>query len=198
MSPLNGTRCTADGKSMEIDAETGASVFLVVSGRSAPIVLSGSLVSASDARLVIDLAPEPANDAPDAVLSPFIPVEGDRRAEPRYPTWLDATVYSRSHPEGQPAVITDLALQGASIEVDEWTGDTFYRLVFEVNDELLQVECESIHSEPTWRGVLLHTRFVLVSPDQYEILEAVVAALRAIFGHAQETLATDRLGFLLV
>lgn len=183
---------------MEIDAEPGASVFLVVSGRSAPIVLSGSLESASSGRLVIDVAVEPEPGEPEPPSAGFMPLEGDRRSEPRYPTWLDATVYSRAYPQGENAVVTDLALQGASVEVDEWASETFFRLVFEVNGELLQVECECIHHEPTWRGVLLHTRFVLVSPEQYEILGSVVNALRAIFGHAQETLATDRLGFLLV
>lgn len=183
---------------MEIDADPGASVFLVVSGRTTPLVVNGTLVSDDGGRLLVDLEDAESVTPAEPSTSPLPdPPSGERRSQPRYPTWLDATIYSSAFREGSPAVVTDLSIQGASVETDEWQGDSFYRLLLNINGEELQIECECIQQEATWRGVLLHTRFVLVSREQYEFLEAVVAALRSVFGEAQENLAHDRLGAAL-
>lgn len=181
---------------MEIDADPGASAFLVVSGRSAPLVLNAVVVAHENGRLVLDLveSPLPVSPAEDSAARPE--VTADRRGLSRYPTWIDATVYSHAFSQGQHAVITDLSEVGASVEVDHWDNDQFFRLTFEVHGELLHIECESVQHEPTWRGVLVHTRFVLLSPEQNHVLENLVDALRSVFGEAQESLAADRRGVL--
>lgn len=172
---------------MRIQVPEGATVFVVASGEDAPIAVNGRVVLHNGNRLVIELDPER-----DVHQSPYPEPSGDlveRRQHPRYPTWLDATIHSTSCPEGQPAVITDLSSDGASVETDEWTGETFFRVVFEVYGEPLRLECEAIHKETTWRGVLLNTRFVLRDPQQMRILDGIVSALESVFGQAQETLA---------
>lgn len=178
---------------MDIDAERGASVFLVISGRSAPIVVSGTIVENAGGRLVLDLQESPsygpADDEPAAAQA-----TSEKRGSARYPTWLDATVFSAATPAGRPAVVTDLSIEGASVETDAWAGDAFYRLAIEAQGESLQVECEVIQQEATWRGVLLHTRFVLLNQQQYDFLDSLVAALRNVFGEYQESLASDRIG----
>ena len=182
---------------MEIDADPGASAFLVVSGRSAPLVLNAVVVAHENGRLVLDLVESPLPVSPNADENAArVDVLADRRGLSRYPTWIDATVYSHGFTQGQHAVITDLSEIGASVEVDEWDNDQFFRLTFEVHGELLHIECESVQHEPTWRGVLVHTRFVLLSPEQNHILETLVDALRSVFGEAQESLAADRRGVL--
>jgi hypothetical protein len=191
------TKCEprVDGMSMELDAAPGASVFLIISGRAAPLVFNGTLVNVDGGRIVVDLE-DPSSCTPqEPEADDLVPVSlADRRGVARYPTWLDATIYSGSYPSGHPAVVTDLSMDGASVEVDEWNGDPFYRLVLDINGETLQIECECVHYESTWRGVLLHTRFVLLSREQHEVLEAVVAALRSVFGQAQVNLIRQHSG----
>jgi hypothetical protein len=172
---------------MRIQVPEGATVFVVASGEAAPIAVNGRVVAHDGQRLVIELDSDCAADA-SPLREPMADVV-ERRQRPRYPTWLDATMHSTSSPEGQPAVITDLSSDGASVETDEWTGETFFRVVFEVHGEPLRLECEAIHKETTWRGVLLNTRFVLRDPQQTRILEGIVSALESVFGEAQETLA---------
>jgi hypothetical protein len=182
---------------MEIDADPGASAFLVVSGRSAPLVLNAVVVAQENGRLVLDLVESPLPVSPTASdTSARLEVTADRRGLARYPTWIDARVYSHAFPNGQPSVITDLSEVGASVEVDEWDNDQFFRLSFEVHGEVLHIECEAVQHEPTWRGVLVHTRFVLLSPEQNQVLENLVDALRSVFGEAQESLAADRRGVI--
>ncbi|MDZ7728192.1 MAG: PilZ domain-containing protein [Dehalococcoidia bacterium] len=184
---------------MEIDADAGASVFLVVSGRSTPLVVNGTLVSIEGGQIVVDLENAESVTPSEPTSSPAPqPPSGERRSHPRYPTWLDATVHAAHLQGGYPAIVTDLSVQGASVEIDEWHGDSFFRLMLNINGEEIQVECECVHQEPTWRGVLVHTRFVLVSREQFEFLEAVVAALRSVFGEAQESLVQDRPSALLM
>lgn len=182
---------------MEIDAAPGASAFLVVSGRSAPLVLNAVLVAQENGRLVLDIAenplPMPSASSESAASHELT---ADRRWATRYPTWIDASVYSRSFPEGRSAVITDLSEVGASVEIDEWEDDQFFRLTFDVHGEQLHIECERVQHEPTWRGVVVHTRFVLLSPEQSHILEDLVEILRSVFGEAQEHLVADRRGVL--
>ncbi len=180
---------------MEIDADPGASAFLVVSGRSAPLVLNAVVVAQENGRLVLDLVESPLPVSPTET-SARMEVTADRRGLARYPTWIDAVVYSHAFPNGQPAVITDLSEVGASVEVDEWDNDQFFRLTFEVHGEVLHIESEAVQHEPTWRGVLVHTRFVLLSTEQNHVLENLVDALRSVFGEAQESLAADRRGVL--
>lgn len=175
---------------MRIDVDDGASVFLVTSGPSAPIAVNGTIVSHDGDTLVIRVdRPIEQQDAASAPL----PAVHDRREIQRYPTWLDAIVYSPAFPSGQPAVITDLSSVGAAIEIDDWAADAFFRIEFEIQEEAVHVECESVHEETTWRGTLVHARFVLVTSGQQEILDALVASLRNVFGQAQEQLATQRL-----
>jgi hypothetical protein len=176
---------------MHLDVDDGASVFLVTSGPAAPLALNGTIVSHEGNTLVIRVEEPPPPDDRDA--SPELADLNDRRESQRYPTWLDATVVSPSFAHGEPAVITDLSVVGAAVEVDRWSGDAFFRLEFDVYDQVLQMECETIQQESTWRGTLVHTRFVLVTQEQHETLQAFVAALRSVFGEAQEHLATDRL-----
>jgi hypothetical protein len=175
---------------MHLEVDDGASVFLVTSGPAAPLALNGKIVSHDGDTLVIRVEEPVEMDEPRS--EPVADLR-DRRESQRYPTWLDATVVSPSFANGQPAVVTDLSVIGAAVEVDQWSGDVFFRLEFDVYDQVLQMECETIHQESTWRGTLVHTRFVLMTEEQHETLEAFVAALRSVFGEAQEHLATDRL-----
>jgi hypothetical protein len=172
---------------MRIELPEGATVFVVASGEAAPIAVNGRVVSCDGPRLVIELDDE----AVDQGVVDFggISEVSERRACPRYPTWIDATIHGASCPHGRTAVITDLSNEGASVETDEWTDDTFFRIVLEVHGKPLYLECEAIREETTWRGVLLNTRFVLVNEDQARVLGGIVAALESVFGEAQETLA---------
>ncbi len=177
---------------MHLDVDDGASVFLVTSGPSAPLALNGKIIS-HDGDTVTILLEDPAlREQVDRECDGLDPVS-DRREIERYPTWLDATVYAPGMPEGQPAVITDLSSVGAAVEIDSWEEDPFFRLEFDVHSQVVQIECETIQRENTWRGTLLHVRFVLVTAEQRETIEALVAALRSVFGEAQEHLANDRL-----
>lgn len=175
---------------MRLEVGDGASVFLVTSGPAAPLALNGRIVSHDGDTLVIRVEDNPPEEASPEFEWLHV---SDRRDMQRYPTWLDATVVSPSFSHGHPAVITDLSVVGAGVEVDSWSGDAFFRLEFEVYDQVVQMECETIQQESTWRGTLVHTRFVLVTREQRETLQTLVAALRSVFGEAQEHLANDRL-----
>src|SRR5690606_1757638 len=105
---------SADDTGMPLEVDDGSSVFLVTSGPSAPLAVNGTIISHDDNVLVIRV------DEPAAVSEQEHPELADRREIQRYPTWLDATVFGPRFPEGQAAVITDLSVVGAGIEVDRW------------------------------------------------------------------------------
>jgi hypothetical protein len=177
---------------MHLDVDDGASVFLVTSGPSAPLALNGKIVSHDGDTVTIRIEDPTEREPSDREYDNFEQM-GDRREVERYPTWLDATVFAPGLIEGQPAVITDLSSIGAAVEIDSWHEDAFFRLEFDVHNQVVQLECETVQRENTWRGTLLHVRFVLVTDEQRETIEALVAALRSVFGEAQEHLANDRL-----
>lgn len=177
---------------MHLEVDDGASVFLVTSGPSAPLALNGRIIS-HDGDVVTIRLEDPADRDESQRSDDHLEQAADRREVERYPTWLDATVFAPGLPDGQPAVITDLSSIGGAVEIDSWHEDPFFRLEFDVHGQVIQLECETIQRESTWRGTLLHVRFVLVTAEQRETLEALVAALRSVFGEAQEHLATDRL-----
>lgn len=177
---------------MHLEVDDGASVFLVTSGPSTPLAVNGTIVSHDGDTLVIRLEDPAEHERDDREYHEIAPVH-DRREVERYPTWLDATVYAPSYSQAQPAVVTDLSSVGAAVELDSWEGDAFFRVEFELHGQVVKLECETIQRENTWRGTLLHVYFVLVTPEQRETLEALVAALRNVFGEAQEHLANDRL-----
>ncbi len=182
----------ADDTGMHLDVDDGASVFLVTSGPSAPLALNGRILSHDGDTVTIRVEDPALREHVDRDCEELDQVP-DRRETERYPTWLDATVFAPGLPDGQPAVITDLSSVGAAVEIDSWEEDPFFRLEFDVHGQVVQLECETIQRESTWRGTLLHVRFVLVTAEQRETIEALVAALRSVFGEAQEQLATDRL-----
>ena len=177
---------------MHLEVDDGASVFLVTSGPAAPLALNGTIISHDGNTVTIRLEDPSELDATDRQYDNLDAVS-DRREFERYPTWLDATVYAPELPGGQPAVITDLSNIGAAVEIDNWRDDPFFRIEFDVHNQTVQLECETIQRENTWRGTLVHVRFVLLTEDQRETIEALVSALRSVFGEAQEHLANDRL-----
>ncbi len=104
----------------------------------------------------------------------------ERRAQPRFPAWLDGTLHGLVSPISNEATVVDLSASGASVT----TTDPF--------DVGAQVQLQILRSEPAlparvirvedaWPAGLLHIQFEELSSDEEALLDRVLEELRSDF-----------------
>lgn len=114
----------------------------------------------------------------------------DRRAHPRYPVWTTSIVVWDGNGERIPAVIWDLSLGGAAVEVTEMLPGRLMELLLSRGGEPRFLPVELIKANPgTIRGVLLHTRFLALSSESRRFLDGAIAGWRDLHEERQAWLA---------
>jgi hypothetical protein len=116
-----------------------------------------------------------------------------RRQEGRDPAWVDGALYAHGSRRSKPAIITDLSMNGASVETAAWDGSEEVRLAIPWRKQSITIDAFVVGTEPALRGSLLHTRFRPLEPRQRDYLEDVIDGLRTRFDAAQEYLATKHI-----
>ena len=110
---------------------------------------------------------------------------GERRAHPRFPLWSPSVVFSQVAPGWISALVIDISLGGAAIEVAAWPD----RLGLDWYGERCPLECEVVSVERTDFGAVLHARFVALTDEQRRRLATIVDAAGEAAAAAERQLA---------
>jgi len=207
----------ADILSMGIQIEPGSPISVIrVGGRPANVVC-GSVLSDDGASLRVRLAAEaPAGHMRHAIavvgagsgerfahvdLAPVgegewrVVLNGewqrrlDQREHPRFPTHLPVRISTASHPEGLDGYLADVSEGGAAFEVPVWDGETPFTCDLDWPGGPFRLEARCVSPQRSWRGVILHSRFLHMGAEQRALVSEVLAAARDTFAHAQHYLA---------
>jgi PilZ domain len=113
----------------------------------------------------------------------------NRRAAPRYPSWLPGSVAAGSDENAVPVRVVDLSLGGAALE-GEFHADTGAPLCLAVewNELRLAADCVTVSAEEHVLFSIVRVRFNELSDSQRAVVTALVAAMAAEFHDRQVTM----------
>jgi hypothetical protein len=113
----------------------------------------------------------------------------DQREHPRFPTHLPVRISTAAHPEGLDGYLADVSEGGAAFEVPIWDGEKTFTCDLGWHSGLFRLEAGCVSAQRSWRGVILHSRFLQMGAEERAVVGEVLFAARDTFAHAQHYLA---------
>jgi hypothetical protein len=118
----------------------------------------------------------------------------DRRANHRYPAWMEATIETGNGKSPQFALVTDISLTGLQLETDVLPEavDCSVRLAW--RDMVCTLPVDTSKRIAALRGATLHCRFHKLDESQLSFVVGMIDGLRRQFEQAQANLVSGRFG----